>query len=198
MARYHLDLPDAEIALHEGWLAAEDAERLFRELRAGVAWRQETIRMFGRERAVPRLQAWYGDPGAAYAYSGLALEPLPWIAPLLELRERLAATLPAARFDSALLNLYRDGRDSVGAHADDEPELGPAPVIASLSLGATRRFVLKHRGDPSLPPLALDLEAGTLLVMAGATQRHWKHALPKSARAVAERINASFRRIVAR
>ena len=193
-----LDLPDAEITLHEGWLAPEDAARLFRELRAGAAWRQDAIRLFGRERPIPRLQAWYGDPGAAYTYSGLALEPLPWIAPLLELREHLARTLPAARFDSALLSLYRDGRDSIGAHADDEPELGPAPVIASLSLGATRRFVLEHRQDARLAPLALDLEAGTLLVMAGATQRHWKHALPKTARPVTERINASFRRIIVR
>lgn len=188
-----MELLGADLTLHERWLGPEDAARLFAELRETTAWRQESIRVFGRVHAVPRLQAWYGDEGVTYAYSGLHLEPLPWTAPLAELRARLHETLPEASFDSALVNLYRDGRDSNGWHADDEPELGPRPTIASLSLGAVRRFRMKpRRGDA--PPLSLDLAAGSLLVMAGTTQRDWLHAVPKTARPVGERINVTFRR----
>lgn len=142
----------------------------------------------------PRRCAWYGDAGARYGYSGLALEPLAWTPALARLRAALRATL-GIRFNSVLANLYRDGHDRMGWHADDEAALGPAPVIASVSLGATRRFVLRHRTRADLPMGELHLEHGSLLVMAGSTQRCWKHALPAAARVAGARVNLTFRTV---
>lgn len=191
MALPRLPLDDADLALDTGWLPAAEADALFSALRTGIPWEVHRIRLFGREHASPRLSCWIGDPGATYRYSGSRFEPRPWPVALAPLRARLASELGVA-FDSVLANLYRDGRDAMGWHSDDEPELGPAPVIASVSLGATRRFVLKSRGEPARR-LALDLPHGSLLVMAGATQRHYRHALPRTARPVGERINLTFR-----
>ena len=184
-------LPDAELALDRDFIAAPERHPLFARLRAQVPWENHVIRMFGRSVASPRLSCWIGDPDAAYVYSGTRFEPHPWTHDLAALRDRIAAA-SGARFNSVLANLYRDGRDGMGFHADDEPELGPAPVIASLSLGATRRFVLRHRQRRD-ERCVLELGDGALLVMRGRTQRHWNHALPKTARAVGERINLTFR-----
>ena len=187
--------PDLDVRLDEAFLA-DEAETLFAELESTLPWRQESIRLFGRTVAIPRLQSWHGDPEASYRYSGLDLEPQPWTAALAALRTRLEAVEPGARFNSVLANLYRDGRDSMGWHADDEPELGPEPVIASLSLGETRTFQLRHRHDQSIDRIDLDLPSGSLLWMAGATQTHWQHALPKRGgkrRTWGARINLTFR-----
>jgi len=191
MAR--IELPDADLDYRPGWLGVAAAARLFATLRDAVPWEVHRIRLFGREHASPRLSCWIGDPAAVYRYSGTRFAPHPWLPELAALRERLRAEL-GAPFNSVLANLYRDGRDAMGWHSDDEPELGPAPVIASVSLGAPRRFVLKHRRDPALRH-ALVLEPGSLLVMAGAMQRHWKHALPRTARRAGERINLTFRQV---
>lgn len=188
-----LDLPDAELLLFPNWLDAFDAARLERELREVIPWEVHRIRLFGREVDSPRLSCWIGDPDAAYRYSGALFEPRPWPEALRPVRDRLARELGGA-FNSVLANRYRDGRDAMGWHSDAEPELGPEPVIASLSLGATRRFALKHRQRPE-QRLALDLPAGSLLVMAGTTQRFYRHALPRTARPVGERLNLTFRRI---
>ena len=144
----------------------------------------------------PRLVAWFGDPGAAYTYSGLQLVPEPWSERLGSLRARTegAAGHP---FNSVLCNLYRDGNDSMGLHADAEPELGPNPVIASVSLGATRRFVLRHAKDRG-ERLDLDLAGGSLLVMSGTTQHFWRHGVPKQKKITDSRINLTFRRILPR
>lgn len=191
MAR--IELPDADLDYRPGWLGVAAAARLFATLRDAVPWEVHRIRLFGREHASPRLSCWIGDPAAVYRYSGTRFAPHPWLPDLAALRERLCAEL-GAPFNSVLANLYRDGRDAMGWHSDDEPELGPAPVIASVSLGTPRRFVLKHRRDPALRH-ALVLEPGSLLVMAGATQRHWKHALPRTAKPVGARINLTFRQV---
>jgi len=159
-----------------------------------VDWRQHLIRIRGREVASPRLSAWYGDPDAHYSYSGLSLEPRPWLPVILELKTRVEAVC-SVPFNSVLLNLYRDGADSMGWHSDDEPELGERPVIASLSLGATRRFRLRHRRRKELEPVAIDLEDGSLLIMGGDTQRFWKHQVPKSKRVTEPRLNLTFRNI---
>lgn len=185
-------LPQADLRFDPAFLPADEAATLLALLTAEVAWEQRAIRMFGQELPQPRLTAWYGDPAARYTYSGLTWEPRPWTPALHALRQRLEAAT-GARFNSVLLNFYRDGRDSMGWHADDEPELGPAPVIASLSLGATRRFRLRPRPGLGHPPQALDLPSGSLLVMAGPTQQHWQHALPKTARPVGPRLNLTFR-----
>jgi alkylated DNA repair dioxygenase AlkB len=189
-----LPLPLAELAFDPRWLAADVAGALFRELHAAVPWEVHRIRLFGREVDSPRLSCWIGDPDATYTYSGTRFTPRPWPTVLAPVRARLADELGIA-FNSVLANLYRDGRDAMGWHSDAEPELGPSPVIASLSLGAPRRFVLRQRQDPSVK-LALELPPGSLLVMAGETQRYYRHALPRTARPVGPRINLTFRRIL--
>lgn len=173
-------------------MASNEADVLLAQLVGQVPWRQHRVRVFGREYPTPRLCAWYGDAEARYAYSGQSLSPLPWLPPLAVLRGRLESAL-GRPFNSVLVNLYRDGADGMGWHSDDEASLGPEPVIASLSVGATRRFVLRHRQRADLPPVELSLHAGDLWVMAGALQTHWRHAVPKTRRPVGTRINLTFR-----
>lgn len=194
-----LELPGAELALWPDWLAPAEADAWFVELQQGIGWETHVLRLFGREVASPRLSCWIGDPGASYTYSGTRFAPHPWPPALVQLRARVAQACGAA-FNSVLANLYRDGRDAMGWHSDDEPELGAAPVIASLSLGAERRFVLRRRPlrGTSAGPAALELRLphGSLLRMGGATQRLYQHALPRAARVMAPRINLTFRRIL--
>ena len=187
-------LPDGELRLIERWLDIAEAERLFAVLSATIAWDQSTIRLYGRPVKIPRLNAWYGDSGAGYSYSGTRFEPRPWTAELSQIKSRLEQAT-GAQFNSVLCNLYRDGNDSVAWHSDDEPELGENPLIASLSMGETRRFLLKHRRNRELDTLSLPLESGSLLVMSGALQHHWLHALPKSTRPLGPRINLTFRQV---
>lgn len=189
-----LPLEEAELAFDPCWLDAGAAAALLSALRESVPWQVHRIRLFGREHDSPRLSCWIGDPGASYRYSGAHFQPNPWPAMLLPIRERLARQL-GVDFNSVLANRYRDGRDAMGWHGDDERELGSAPVIASLSLGAARRFALKHRRLPERK-LVLELPPGSLLVMAGPTQQHYRHALPRTTRPVGERINLTFRRVL--
>lgn len=191
MRAMRIDLPDAEVSFSAAWLSQDEADALFATLRATIPWQVHRIRLFGREHAAPRLSCWIGDAGASYRYSGTRFDPYPWPPALMPLRARLSDEL-GVPFNSVLANLYRDGRDAMGWHSDDEPELGPSPVIASLSLGATRRFVMKHRRDPALRRV-LELPHGSLLIMAGDTQRYYRHALPRTARPVGERLNLTFR-----
>lgn len=153
------------------------------------------MRLFGRDIDAPRLSCWIGDPGTDYSYSRVRFQPRPWPAVVQQLRTELHA-LTGFAFNSVLANRYRDGRDSMGWHADDERELGDAPVIASLSFGATRAFRLRSRHDPGHSSRTLDLGPGSLLLMRGSTQRNWQHSLPKTSRPIGERINLTFRRIV--
>jgi alkylated DNA repair dioxygenase AlkB len=189
-----LPLVDAELAFDPHWLAPAEADALFAALRAQVPWEVHRIRLFGREVASPRLSCWIGDPDASYRYSGVRFEPRPWPDALRPVRRRLEDTLGGG-FNSVLANLYRDGRDAMGWHSDGEPELGEHPVIASLSLGATRKFAFRHRQQPQ-QRLSIDLPHGALLVMSGDTQRFYRHSLPRTARPVGERINLTFRRIL--
>jgi len=187
-----LPLPDGELTLFRQPDLGADPASLFTRLHASLAWRQEPITLFGKQMLQPRLLAWYGDPQAVYRYSGRQHDPLPWTAELAGLRQRIEA-LTGARYNSVLANLYRDHRDSMGLHADDEPELGERPVIASLSLGEERVFRLKHRQRKDLKAVRIPLTDGSLLVMAGATQQHWKHEVPKQTRPCGPRINLTFR-----
>lgn len=189
-----LPLPDADLAFDPRWLEPGPAQALFDGLLADIPWEIHRIRLFSREVDSPRLSCWIGDPDAAYTYSGTRFVPRPWPQPLLPVRERLSRELGTG-FNSVLANLYRNGSDSMGWHSDSEAELGPQPAIASLSLGATRRFVLKQRRDPSVK-LAVELPPGSLLLMRGDTQTHYRHALPRTAKPVGARINLTFRRIV--
>ncbi|MCP9801948.1 alpha-ketoglutarate-dependent dioxygenase AlkB [Synechococcus sp. RedBA-s] len=175
---------------------ASDADQQLRRLQQEVPWRQESITLFGRSQPLPRLTCWVADAGCTYRYSGLANEPQPWSAGLLEIREALEASL-GWRFNSVLLNRYRDGSDAMGWHTDDEPELEPQAPIASLSLGASRSFRLKPRagGAGSPEPISMELGHGDLLVMDPPTQEHWLHALPRRLRVRQERLNLTFRLI---
>jgi alkylated DNA repair dioxygenase AlkB len=179
---------DGIVWLCEDALREPDALRLLDQLMALTPWRQEIATLMGRRVPIPRLTAWHGAAG--YVYSGIEMTPAPWNPPLLEIKA-VAEACAGQPFNSVLLNLYRDGRDSVSWHADNEPGLGRDPVIASVSLGATRRFQLKHRRREAR--VALDLPAGSCLVMAGATQHHWLHQVPKTAQPVGLRINLTFR-----
>lgn len=154
-------------------------------------WRADSIVVYGKRYLQPRLTAWYGEAG--YTYSGLTLAPAPMTPLLAELRTRVEA-LTGHRYNSVLLNYYRDGGDSMGMHSDNEPELGPAPAIASLSLGATRTFVLRHKA--SKRTVKLDLTDGSLLLMAGVLQTHWLHGINKTTKPLGPRINLTFRYIV--
>jgi alkylated DNA repair dioxygenase AlkB len=184
-----LPLRDAGWLLFDpAFLPPAEAGTLFERLRDAVPWEQS-----GHPgRRFPRLTAWYADPGLAYSYSGVTHHAVPW-AP--ELRDVKASAEAAAgtTWNSLLLNLYRDGRDSIGFHADDEPELGTNPVIGSISLGAERRFVLKHPASGENREFALP--HGSLLVMGGASQHHWRHGVPKTRKPVGPRINLTFRYI---
>jgi alkylated DNA repair dioxygenase AlkB len=182
-----------EIELLELFIPAEASPCVFAALRAQIGFEQRPIRIMGRTVMQPRLSAWVGDPGTAYTYSGTLNQPAPWPPALLELRNAVTAAAGES-FNSVLCNLYRDGADSMGFHADAERELGPQPVIASLSLGATRRFQIRHRRDAA-DRVDIDLHDGSLLIMRGELQRHYRHAVPKQ-RAIREpRINLTFRRI---
>lgn len=188
-----VELADAEVDYRGGFFAPEEARALFDGLRAEIRWERHRVRIRGREIDCPRLTGWEGDE--AYSYSGLTLRPAPWTPRVAAVRRRIEAVL-GERFNSVLANLYRDGADRLGWHADDEPELGPAPVIASASFGAPRRFLLRpKRGGASAP---IVLGPGSLLVMRGATQRHWLHSVPPTRRPVGPRINLTFRRILPR
>jgi alkylated DNA repair dioxygenase AlkB len=189
-----IPLPDAELRLLPHWLAPDEADALFEELQRSIAWEVHRIRMFGREVASPRLSCWIGDADATYVYSRTRFEPHPWTEALASLRWRVQQAC-GARFNSVLANLYRGGSDAMGWHSDDEPELGPRPVIASVSLGAERRFCLRPRAQDAgrREVRGLELPHGSLLCMAGDTQRHYQHALPRTAAAIGPRINLTFR-----
>lgn len=189
-----IDLPGADVAIDHAWLAPGEADALLAALLRDVPWETHRIRMFGRIVDSPRRSCWIGDPGTGYVYSGTRFEPRPWPPALAGLRRRVSDAC-GERFDSVLANLYRDGADAMGWHRDDEPELGPRPMIGALSLGAVRRFALKQVADPAVK-VALALPHGSLLRMAGDTQHRYRHALPRTARPVGPRINLTFRRLL--
>ncbi|EGF33074.1 Alkylated DNA repair protein [Oxalobacteraceae bacterium IMCC9480] len=190
-----LPLPDADVRFQRDLYPAAHCNALLRELIDTTDWRHEQITLFGRQHWQPRLVAVHGDAGLAYTYSGLTLPMQPWTPLLAQLKQDIEQ-LAGVRFNSVLLNWYRDAQDSMGWHSDDEASLGPAPVIASFSLGATRVFKLKHKTRPELKTTQLALTDGSLLLMAGATQRCWKHAVDKSRTACSARVNLTFRRIM--
>ena len=182
-------LDGGTIFYHAAFYAKEKADALCERIRAETPWAQERSRMG----PFPRLTAWYADTGLTYSYSGVTHQAIAWTPTLLEIRREVEAVAQAP-FNSLLLNFYRDGQDSIGYHTNAEPELGVNPVIASISLGAVRQFVLKHIRTGA--KLKYDLAPGSLLVMGGTCQHHWVHGVPKTKAAVGPRINLTFRNIV--
>ena len=185
-----MTLPEG-FELREAWL--DDPESWFQTLREGLDWQARDIVLFGRRIAQPRLTDWCADPAVSYRYSGITLGPRPWHKALEHLRTLLDRALDC-RFNFVLCNAYRDGRDSMGWHADNERELGEAPCIASLSLGASRTFRIRPRGGGA--SVGLELTSGSLLVMSGRSQADYQHALPKTRRPVGPRINLTFRKVL--
>jgi alkylated DNA repair dioxygenase AlkB len=188
--KFELLDPDC-FGYYAGVVPAPEADSILACLWKELDWRQQEITLFGRRVLQPRLTAWYGDPGAAYSYSGLQLEPLPWHPLLKTLKHRLES-FTGETFNSVLANAYRNGSDSMGWHSDDEKELGHQPTIASLSFGAERRFLVREKGQRSI---ALVLQHGSLLVMKGESQRWFQHSLPKTRRTSGLRINLTYRMV---
>lgn len=183
---------DGEVLYWPQFFAGTDADRLFEGLLTEIEWRQEAIRIFGKSVLQPRRTAWYGEKD--YSYSGIVMSRRPWT-PMLEEIKAKVESAAGWSFNGVLMNHYRDGQDSMGWHRDNEKELGPEPVIASISLGEPRRFLLRHRADPSLK-IEQILESGSLLLMRGRSQEAWDHSLPKTSRSANARINLTFRKIV--
>lgn len=182
---------EGEVFYYPQFLTEEESKHYFDTIQSYTDWRQDEINFKGKIQLVPRLQAWYGDDGKTFTYSGIKLTPEPWKAELLELNKKLEEKL-GMHFTSVLVNLYRHGNDSVSWHCDDEPGLGTNPVIASISLGASRTFKLRNLADKTIKK-DLMLENGSLLVMQGETQHKWEHHVPKEPNEVNPRINLTFR-----
>ena len=186
-------MQDGDVSLFPRIFSGEECGRLQDRLAETIDWKSEAIRMFGKEIVVPRLTAWHGDEGTAYVYSNIRHEPTPWTPELLEIKSRIEPCCGVS-FNSVLLNLYREGQDSMSWHSDDEPELGENPVIGSVSFGASRKFQFRHRRQPELRE-TVALASGSLLLMAGSTQHFWQHQLPKTKLTHEPRINLTFRTI---
>jgi alkylated DNA repair dioxygenase AlkB len=184
-------MPDGEVIIYRHCFKQSESDQLLQNLVNSLNWRQEKIKFFGKEINEPRLTAWYGDEGKFYKYSGIKMNPNPWTPDLITIKEKIETVLKL-KFNSVLVNLYRQGKDSMGWHSDDEPELGDNPTIASVSFGATRRFQLRHKYNKTLS-LEVALTHGSLLLMRGKTQHFWKHQIPKTSKVLTPRINLTFR-----
>ncbi|MCW3462311.1 alpha-ketoglutarate-dependent dioxygenase AlkB family protein [Chitinophaga nivalis] len=184
-------LRNGELVYYPQFFSKAVSDQLLQLLLDNIAWKQESMQLYGKQVLFPRLMAWYGDAGARYTFSGNSFTPHPWTPALLQIRD-LITPVTGKPFNSVLLNLYRHGNDSMGWHADDEPELGPQPVIASVNFGATRRFLLRYKNDHHLKH-ELALQHGSLLIMKGDLQQYWEHQVPKTSKATTGRINLTFR-----
>ena len=187
--------PDTQIYLYRNFLNDGQPERLYAELIEHIAWQQDLIKFYGRKIPLPRLTAWYGDVGISYKYSGILMHPHPWT-PTLSLLKSWIENKAQHQFNSVLLNQYRNGNDSVAWHSDDEPELGQNPIIASLSLGSSRKFELRSRLQPNLDKIEILLNSGDLLIMGEGVQGNWQHQIPKMRKVRETRINLTFRNIL--
>lgn len=184
---------DGEAVLYPALFTREESGRYLQLLQETISWKQEPVILFGKTIMQPRLTAWYGDEGKIYSYSGITMQPQPWTDALLAIKTRVEA-VAGHYFNSALMNFYRNGQDSMGWHRDNESSLGPNPVIGSVSFGAEREFQFRHYMNRSLKRSVL-LTHGSVLIMAGATQHFWQHAIPKTAKPLGARINITFRKI---
>ncbi|MEY2938688.1 MAG: hypothetical protein RL062_1277 [Bacteroidota bacterium] len=187
-------LPKDKLQYHDAIFNITEQIQLFESLNREIQWRQEQITLFGKTHPTPRLTAWHGDSHCIYKYSGVICNPEPWTPALHVIKTRIESLLSPSKFNCVLLNYYRNGSDKMGWHSDDEKELGPNPIIASVSFGATRRFDFKQKSNP-LNKFSIQLESGSLLLMQGDTQQHWLHQLPAQKRISDPRINLTFRYI---
>jgi alkylated DNA repair dioxygenase AlkB len=189
---HNIHLPDAEVYYAPQLFTESESNCYFEKLQQEVSWKQEQIKLFGKEITIPRLTAWYGDK--AYTYSGLKNAPQPLFPILSDIKDKVQQ-IAGANYNSVLLNLYRSGYDSMGWHSDDEPELDLTQGIASVSFGAERKFGFRYRHGKLHKNTYLTLQHGSLMLMHGNTQQNWQHALPKTAKPVGPRVNLTFRKI---
>ena len=187
-----LTMPDGEVVIYRNFFDKVESDRLFQELLSGIKWRQDKIKLYGKEVALPRLTAWYGDDSKSYKYSGILMNPDDWTPTLLAIKKRIEE-VAEVKFNSVLINLYRNGQDSVSWHSDDESELGENPIIGSVSFGEARRFQLRRKINKSLDKVEITLTHGSFLIMKGSTQHFWQHQVPKTSKSLSERINLTFR-----
>ena len=185
-------LGDSEIQYVANAFTAREADRLFQSLLDAIPWRTATLTIAGQKRPLPRLQCWMADQGRSYSYSGLKLSPHPWNPDVLRIKARLEQ-LCEHSFNSVLLNYYRDGSDSVSWHADDETELGPNPIVASVSLGARRTLEFKPKFNLTTPKKQIVLGSGSILIMGKTIQNNWLHQIPKISGTIDPRISLTFR-----
>lgn len=183
-------IENGEIIFYPNFFADLERNLLLNGLRNNIVWKQESMKMYGKKIDFPRLTAWYGNNDKVYSFSGITLQPLPWTPEILTIKNKIE---PIAKtvFNSVLLNLYRDGNDSISWHTDAEKELGVNPIIASVNFGATRKFQLRHMKTKE--KLEIELTHGSLLIMQGELQHFWQHQVPKTSKPVGERINLTFR-----
>lgn len=188
-----LNVPDASIFYYPQFFSKQKSTFYLNRLIDSIQWKQNTIKMYGKESLVPRLEAWYGEPGKNYSYSGIMMQPIPWTSELLEIKKEIEKVSKTV-FNSVLINYYRNGNDRVAWHSDDEKELGKNPVIGSISLGAERNFKLRHK-DYKINSLRnnIILKHGSFLLMKGPTQHNWMHEIPRTAKPIGPRINLTFR-----
>ena len=189
-----ISLQDGEILFMRNFFTPTEAKNYFELLQNNINWKQEEVKFYGKTFPVPRKTAWYGYEGFNYSYSGITCFPEIWTNELLEIKKEIEKFIPDEDFTSVLLNLYNNGNDKMGWHADDEKELGINPTIASVSLGETRRFDIKHKQNPELH-YKFELTSGSLLIMRGALQHHWVHQIPAQKKVKEPRINLTFRTI---
>lgn len=190
MQEIELSMRDAAVILYRNFFSAAESDHYYRHFMTTVTWQAQRTR-FGRP--VPRLTAFYGEADRTYRYSGIVETPLAWTPALLTIKHQIEA-VAGVGFNTVLLNLYRDQRDSVSWHSDDEDELGQDPVIASVSFGAERRFRLRHKLRQQ-PPVDLMLPHGSMLLMQGTTQHAWEHCVPKTKHPHGPRVNLTYRLI---
>lgn len=186
---------DGEILFIRNFLSPTEAKKYFDLLLETINWKQEQISFYGKTYPVPRKTAWYGYEGFDYSYSGIKCTTEIWTKELLEIKTAIEKITLSEDFTGVLLNLYNDGNDKMGWHSDDEKELGINPTIASLSIGETRRFDLKHKQNKDLN-YKFELTSGSLLIMRGALQHHWVHQIPVQKKVKNPRINLTFRTII--
>lgn len=189
-----LSMPNAKVTFYRNFFDLRKSDEIFQILLNEINWRQDKIKLYGKEIDLPRKTAWYGDRGKFYTFSGIHFKPEPWTPTLLEVKERIEE-VSEVQFNSVLLNLYRHGNDSNSWHSDAEPELGENPVIGSVSFGGARRFMFRHRKEQALKA-EVELTNGSFLLMAGETQHFWQHQVPKTSKKVEPRINLTFRVII--
>lgn len=192
LAVKHFDLPQADIILYEHFFTKKESDQLYKRLIENTKWQQDHIKLFGKQIALPRLTAWYGNSNENYHYSGISMPVNDWTEDLLLIKARIEL-YAKINFTGVLLNYYRDGQDSVGWHSDDERELGENPLIASVSFGETRLFQMRHLTDKKIKKANIPLTHGSLLIMQGSTQHFWEHRIPKTTKAISPRINLTFR-----